>query len=153
MTGVTVSSEAFAGIDRHGGRVRPQVACGLLLGWRESDHYWVDRSLPCVNAADAASRVSRFVIDPGALLNVRRSLQGRPLSIVGFYYAPRDGSSEPTDLDRQFLRLWPETIWLIAGAPAAQVGRAWWLDRNGAAERELAVRAAAPRHAVVSCPG
>lgn len=149
----TVTDRASATIDSGMRRAGAEIACGLLLGWREGATCWVDRALVCRNAAP--DRHSGFAIDPGVLLNVRRSLETSALSIVGFYYTGgygREGvPGEPTPLDLDNLRRWPEMVWLIA-LPMGQSARAWWMDPGGVAPREISIFTASSRLAFASCP-
>ena len=149
MTRVTLTDRANAEIGAARRRASPEVACGLLLGWIEDDACWVDRALVCRNAA--ADRSAGFAIEPGVLLNVRRSLEGRDLSIVGFFYAAAEGSGEPTATDRESLGHWPGMAWLIAAGTEGGT-RVWWLDHGTREVRELLVHGAAPRLALAGCP-
>lgn len=138
----------------HARRAQPDEACGLLIGRVDAEGVLVTRSVPCPNQAPAEERHHRFVIDPRAVLNVRRTLRGTPESIIGFYHSHPDGRAVPSVLDLEHIRLWPETVWLIVPMvrEEAHQPRAWWLDAGEEEVRELAVRVAAVRSARVFCP-
>ena len=121
----------------------PYEACGLLIGYQGEDGVRVSRSVRCPNVAPREAQTHRFAIDPRAVLNVARSLKGTPESIVGFYHSHPDAPAAPSATDMEFIRLWPETVWLIAPVSGGHAGepRAWWLDDvEDTAAREIAVR-------------
>jgi proteasome lid subunit RPN8/RPN11 len=150
MDVLTMSEDASTAVVSHFLRVQPELACGLLLGWQEDEGIRVDRVLPCRNGA--ADRCMDFAIEPAVLANVRRSLEGKRLSIVGIYRMSRNGDGEPTVNDRQFLRHWPELVLLIASAAGGGVARGWWTAHEEAAPSELSIETAAARLKLAACP-
>ena len=114
----------------HAQAVYPEECCGILLGRMEPSGVFVGRVLPCENAAPAADRRRRFTIEPQVVLDAIRSLGDGPEQLVGFYHSHpnRDAALSPTDME--FVRLWPETAWVVIpvldGAPGTP--RAWWLS-------------------------
>ncbi len=90
----------------------------------------VRHALPCTNRAPAGERTRRFEIDPRAVLNLQRTLRSTAQAIVGFYHSHPASPPEPSRTDLRYLRLWPETVWLIAGVEEDGQARlrAWWLD-------------------------
>jgi proteasome lid subunit RPN8/RPN11 len=114
----------------------------------------VSRALPCPNVAAPEERTHRFVIDPRAVLNVRRSLRNTKETIVGFYHSHPDVAAEPSRTDMEYIRLWPETVWLIVPVDAGSAGepRAWWLDEvDDPAARELRVHVPPVRATAAAC--
>jgi proteasome lid subunit RPN8/RPN11 len=135
------------------GLTYPLEGCGLLIGRIEAEQVVVTRVLACPNVAPAEERGHRFQIDPRVVINVRRSLRGRSESIVGFFHSHPDAEAEPSRTDLEYLRLWPETLWLIVpvheGTPAEP--RGWWLDEWESEPREVPVEQARPA-ALATCP-
>lgn len=135
----------------HAAAEDPDEACGILVGRTTAHRVRVREALPCRNAAPEAERGRRFEIDPRTLIDVRRELRASEHGIVGFYHSHPAGPAAPSRTDLEYLRLWPETAWVIAGVGPGRrpVLRAWWLDaEGGGAVRELRIespRAAAPR--------
>lgn len=130
-----------------------EEACGLLIGAAFHSDVRVTRVLPCENEAPIGERQHRFQIDPRAVLNVQRSLRSGDERIVGFYHSHPNGPAEPSRLDLDFIRLWPDTVWLIVSVDAGGQTevRAWWLDpRDDATVRELNVKAVQPTRRVCS---
>jgi proteasome lid subunit RPN8/RPN11 len=153
---VTLTARARdAALDR-GVTTYPFEGCGLLIGYLGEDGVRVTRSLACPNVAEKSLQTHRFVIDPRAVLNVRRSLRGTAETIVGFYHSHPDSPAAPSSTDMEFIRLWPETVWLIVPVRGGEAGepRAWWLDDVEApSARELRVNVLAARAvAVTTCP-
>lgn len=155
MTEVTLLEGAHDALLAHASRAYPREACGLLIGVLAENEARVTRALPCPNIADASERERGFMIDPGALLNVRRSLRGTDQTILGFYHSHADADATPSGTDLAHIRLWPETVWLITPVLSGQPypPRAWWLDGLSTDEaREVAVRRAAPAFTLAGCP-
>ena len=157
MTQVTLASHARDGARHHAGSAYPFEGCGLLIGYVAEDGVRVTRALRCPNVAPREEQTHRFAIDPRALLNVRRSLRnhGATESIVGFYHSHPDAPAAPSATDMEYIRLWPETVWLIVPVVAGEVGepRAWWLDEaDGPHARELAVHVPPVRETAAACP-
>lgn len=133
----------------------PYEGCGLLIGYHSGDGIRVTRALPCPNVAPVEERSHRFSIDPRAFINVRKSLRGSSESVVGFFHSHPDAAAVPSKTDMEYLRLWPETVWLIVPVNAGHPGdpRAWWLDHtDDEAARELEVESLPVRTAVQICP-
>ena len=132
-----------------------RVGCGLLIGFREGGAAWVERSLPCVNAAPPESRAESFEIDPRVLVNVTRSLVSTPQSIVGFYYTNLSGSRTLGERDRELLELWPNTALLVHG-PADSHGetlQAWWRSPDSEEASELGIEIVKMRESsLLVCP-
>ena len=138
----------------HAAGAYPFEGCGLLIGHLEEDRVRVSRALPCPNVAEPEERTHRFVIDPRAVLNVRRSLRNTKESIVGFYHSHPDAEAMPSRTDMEYIRLWPETVWLIVPVDAGSAGepRAWWLDEMDAPHaRELRVHIPPVRATAAAC--
>ena len=97
----------------------------------------VTRALPCPNVAPREEQAHFFALDPRAVVNVRRSLRNTAESIVGFYHSHPDAAAQPSAADMEYIRLWPETVWLIVPVAAGEPGepRAWWLDEAAAVAR------------------
>lgn len=71
-------------------RERPQrIAGGLLLGRSEGGAF-VERALPCPNVGGADD----FAIDPQVIVNVRRSLNGGGMVVLGTYRGLPDGAGD-----------------------------------------------------------
>jgi proteasome lid subunit RPN8/RPN11 len=84
---------------------------------------------------------------------VRRSLRGSQESVIGFFHSHPDCAAAPSATDMEYIRLWPETVWLIVpvfGGEATQP-RAWWLDDvEETHARELAVEVLPVRAAAMA---
>ena len=137
---VELSGRLTDAIRRHVLTAHPEEACGILVGRMDVGRVRVRHALPCTNRAPAEERSRRFEIDPRAVLNLQRALRTTSQSIVGFYHSHPGTPPEPSRTDLQYLRLWPETVWLIAGVEddgAARL-RAWWLDTQRSAREDPA---------------
>jgi len=154
VTQVTLPARLRESVLDHAVSCYPYEGCGLLIGHEDEKGIRVTRALRCPNTAPREVQTHRFSIDPRVVLNVRKSLRGTPESIVGFYHSHPDAPAAPSATDMEFIRLWPETVWLIAPLLAGEAGepRAWWLDdADDPMAREVAVHTLQVR-AVAPCP-
>lgn len=143
--------DAVAG---HAASASPQEASGLLIGSQAfgASEVSVSRALRSMTAP--APEPGSSLVDPRAVANVRRSLEGSPLSIVGFYRSQVGGDGSPSVSDWTVMGSWPGMAWLTVspdGDGAFRALRAWWLDEASEAPRELAIHAAAPA-GPLGCP-
>lgn len=156
MRQVSLPARVLAAARDHAAGTYPYEGCGLLLGYPAEDGVRVSRLLPCPNVAPPERRAHFFVIDPRVVINVRRSLRGTPEQVVGFYHSHPDAAAAPSSEDMEYIRLWPETVWLIVPVAAGEPGeaRAWWLDEvEDERARELGVEVIPVRTtAVTACP-
>ena len=154
MKQVTLVGRVREAASDHAAGTYPFEGCGLLVGHVEEERVRVSRAVPCPNVAAPEERTHRFIIDPRAVLNVRRSLRGTSESIVGFYHSHPDAEAKPSRTDMEYIRLWPETVWLIVPVQGGEAGepRAWWLDEADAPHaRELKVRVPPVRAPAAAC--
>jgi proteasome lid subunit RPN8/RPN11 len=108
----------------------PLEACGLVLGERDASGIRITRAVPCENIAERSRRGYFFLIDPRVVLNAARSPNGGGEGLVGFVHSHPNAAAEPSSADMAFIRLWPQTVWLIVSVRdgIASTPRAWWLD-------------------------
>jgi proteasome lid subunit RPN8/RPN11 len=155
VTQVTLTARVGEATLDHAASAYPFEGCGLLIGYLGEDGVRVTRALPCPNLAAREEQTHRFVIDPRAVVNVRRSLRNTAESIVGFYHSHPDAPAAPSATDMEYIRLWPETVWLIVPVQAGESGqpRAWWLDEVDSPEaRELRVHVPPVPAKAAACP-
>ena len=121
----------------------PQEACGLIVGRREANRFWVTRTVSCENTAPPRTRETRFEIDPRRVIEEERSLRNSEEEVVGFYHSHPASDPVPSNVDRSYMALWPDAIWVIVGVEVEMVGgavRAWTLDpADGKSPREVRV--------------
>jgi proteasome lid subunit RPN8/RPN11 len=121
----------------------PSEACGLLIGRRRGGTVVVTDAPSCQNLAAPDDRRRRFVIDPRRVLQAERHLRDSGDALVGFYHSHPDARAVVSETDMQYLRLWPNTVWLIVPVARGRAAtpRAWWLDTPGEGPgRELEVQ-------------
>lgn len=82
-------------------------------------------------------------LDPRRLIEEERSLRNSEDEVVGFYHSHPASDPIPSILDRTYMALWPDAIWVIVGVEVDMVGeaiRAWSLDlADGKSAREVQV--------------
>jgi desampylase len=126
----------------------PEEACGLLVGRLEGGIARITRTVSCANSAPPGERTTRFEIDPARHIELERSLRGSTEAVVGFYHSHPEGEPVPSESDRSFMALWPDSVWLIAGnveAGEAASVRAWvWDPETPESPRELQVSRTQP---------
>jgi len=133
----------------------PYEVCGALIGFVEETRVRVTRAVAIPNTAEEAERRRRFVIDPKAVLQLDRMLRKTADQLVGFYHSHPDHPAAPSPTDLKYLRLWPQTVWLIVPVSNGSPGkaRAWWLSdpaKGKPAELELVSAKQVPQ---VDSPG
>jgi proteasome lid subunit RPN8/RPN11 len=152
---VRLPERALVAIDEHDRATRPRVACGLLLGSRIGEEIVVRRSLACVNEAPPEARTSRFLIDPRVVANVRHSIVGRGMFVLGFYYVAPVGDGHPGNRRLADSAHWPDMVWFAAhrDGPIEAPPRAWWETAGDPGLRELTVEIVpTPVPSLLACP-
>jgi proteasome lid subunit RPN8/RPN11 len=134
-----VPANIVSALAAHAEAAYPEECCGLLTGRLEPGRVVVGSVLRCENVAPAADRRRRFEIEPIVVLDALRSLGEGPERLLGFYHShPEKGAVlSPTDLE--FVRLWPETVWLVVPVARGAAGgmRAWWLASGEESVKEM----------------
>ena len=105
-----------------------EESCGLLVGARVADCFEVTKLVPCDNVAPTALRTRRFEIDPRRVIEEERALRGSGRAVVGFYHSHPQGLPVPSGTDRDYMALWPESVWVILGKEGPSPVRAWTLE-------------------------
>lgn len=105
-----------------------EEVCGLLVGARVDDRYEVTRLVPCDNVAPPSLRPHRFEIDPRRVIEEERAVRGSGESVVGFYHSHPEGLPVPSGTDRNYMALWPDSVWLILAGEGPSPIRAWTMD-------------------------
>jgi proteasome lid subunit RPN8/RPN11 len=107
---VTIPRDTLAAIVAYASDARPEECCGLLIGHGIA----VTTAVAVPNVA--ATRETRYELDPAAYIRTRREARTRGLDVLGFYHSHPLSAAEPslTDLSEA---LYPEHLYLIVGWP------------------------------------
>lgn len=70
-----------------------------------------------------------FQIDPEEFLRELRRAEDMGLEHIGFFHS-HPGPAEPSAIDVKFMRLWPESIWLIVSSTRREVAAYRVVDEN-----------------------
>ena len=92
--------------------VYPNEGCGILVGEREGESWFVHRSVPVPNRNEERSR-DRFEISPKDYLRVEKEANLEGLEIVGFFHSHPDVPPFPSLTDAQFA--WEGFVNIIVG--------------------------------------
>ncbi len=87
----------------------PEEACAMLFGKTEkgiAEVSWI------VIAENILHSKTRFEIDPEIVYEALKEAEERGLDLIGFAHS-HTNSSKPSLIDRKFIRLWGDAIWLI----------------------------------------
>ncbi len=121
----------------------PNEACGLIVGLREANRVRVTRTVSCENQAPLETRESRFTIDPRRFIEEERFLRSSAEEVVGFYHSHPASDPVPSTVDRMYMALWPDAVWVIVGGEienSEAAIRAWSLDMaSDALPREVPI--------------
>ncbi len=90
-------------------RVQPSEACALLFGSMSSGEAVVERIVMAPNVLKSAVR---FEIDPKTFYDAFTEAQRDGLDFIGLFHS-HPAPAFPSSLDREFMRLWGDTLWLI----------------------------------------
>ncbi|MBS7640107.1 MAG: M67 family metallopeptidase [Candidatus Bathyarchaeia archaeon] len=88
----------------------PLEICGALFGLINSDGRILIKKV--VILSNILNSSVAFQIDPEEFLAELMRSENEGLRHVGFFHS-HPGSATPSDIDVKFMRLWPESIWLI----------------------------------------
>lgn len=123
-----VSGAVKALLLREAEQAGPEEACGLLVGVRRGARVVVTRAVPCENSLPSSRRTRRFAIDPRRVIHEERAARASSEEVVGFYHSHPVGEPVPSSVDRGFMALWPDVVWVIV-APRSERApgriRAW----------------------------
>ncbi|MDW8061879.1 MAG: M67 family metallopeptidase [Nitrososphaerota archaeon] len=90
-------------------RSYPIEACGVLFGSIHGDEMRIEAVVPLRNILESEYT---FEIDPEEFLKVLVEYEGRGLRHIGFFHS-HPGCVKPSTIDLRYMKLWPETIWMI----------------------------------------
>jgi len=119
---VRIAAAAYEAMRERACLAGEEECCGALVG-----RPVIDRIVPLANAA--SDRRSAYAISPRDLFELERRVE-----VSGFFHSHPDGTAEPSEHD--LVLAWPGYIYVIIGRQV----RAWQLDPDGSAFRELAVQ-------------
>ena len=100
---IIIDDAVWAEMAGHAEAAYPEECCGILLGAGGGGRR-VTSTVRCANQAGPSSG-TRFLIDPGQLLEVRQEGRASGLEIVGFYHSHPDKGTYFSDTDIQ--NCWP----------------------------------------------
>src|SRR5262249_34898830 len=104
---MTMTSSVAGAVIAHAKECQPRECCGILLG--TADHIG-----EAVRAANLAESTTRFLIDPKAHIEARRTARTRGLKVVGFYHSHPHSAALPSETDLAEAE-YPECVHLIVG--------------------------------------
>jgi len=87
----------------------PTEACGLIFGDIDGKRAVVKRIRPVQNISESATR---FQIDPEEFIETLSEAEKNGGELIGFFHS-HPAPAYPSLTDAQYMRLWPENIWLI----------------------------------------
>jgi len=123
---------------------------GLLIGTRRQEGVWIERLLPCPNAAGAGEAHRAYRIDPSVVPSVRRALGTSPAEIVGFFHAPPPGQPEAPFAECAELA---GPVWLTLLPEALRRRPVFrWIEGAGTPPVEVEVRVVREIPARAGCP-
>ena len=90
-------------------RKHPVESCGLLFGWITEEEAVVKKIAETRNVLESSSE---FQINPEEFIKHISEAEREGLQLIGFYHShPAD--PKPSMIDVKYMKLWPESIWLI----------------------------------------
>ena len=87
----------------------PIESCGLLFGWITSEEAIVKKIVTTRNILESSTE---FQISPEEFIKHISEAEKEGLKLIGFYHS-HPAAPKPSTTDIKYMRLWPESIWLI----------------------------------------
>lgn len=87
----------------------PIEACGVLFGIMHGKKAYVKKIVLLRNLLNSENR---FQIDPSEFLKTLLNAEREGLQHIGFFHS-HPLNVAPSAVDLQYMKLWPETVWLI----------------------------------------
>ncbi len=107
----------------------PLECCGMV-GHRDGV------AVRAVRVPNEARSQSRFQMEGPEQLCAWQALEDGGLE-VAIYHSHTVSAPYPSETDKNFARLWPGTLWLIAGTQEPAHVRGYWIEDSGVREEEL----------------
>ena len=104
---MTMASSVAASVIAHAKECQPRECCGILLGT-------ADQISEAVRASNLSESPTRFLIDPKAHIEARRTARTQGLQVVGFYHSHPHSPARPSATDLAEAE-YPECVHLIVG--------------------------------------
>ncbi len=118
---IKVTSGVLVKLREEAANAAPEECCGLLLGQVSAGGVCIEKAAPAQNIAD--DRLTRFEIDPAALLAAHKAARAGGPQIVGYYHSHPTGHPVPSATDCEHAsgdaRIWA----IVAGGEVA-----FWRD-------------------------
>lgn len=108
-----ITKTVFDAIRAHGERTYPEESCGVLLGIRSAEGWWIEIAIETRNARAGAAR-DRYSIPPGELIEAAAAARRRGLEIGGFYHSHPGGPAQWSTADLAEAQ-WPGCAYVITG--------------------------------------
>lgn len=106
---IRLSSDQIALLIEEVKKRYPIEVCGVLFGVIKSEEIHVKKIVPLRNVIESESM---FQIDPEDFLRILIASEAEGLQHVGFFHS-HPGNVRPSAMDLKYMKLWPESIWLI----------------------------------------
>ena len=90
-------------------RKYPIESCGLLFGWITKEKAIVKKIVSTQNALESPTE---FQIAPEEFVKHLSKAEREGLQLLGFYHS-HPAAPKPSIVDTEYMKLWPESIWLI----------------------------------------
>lgn len=105
-----ISQPVLKKLSRHAMRELPDECCGILMGRRSGNDAAVRHAVPADNIAES-DRPNSYQVDWETLFAALRTARPGPDEIIGFYHSHPDGSTTPSQRDRELI--WPGCSYII----------------------------------------
>jgi [CysO sulfur-carrier protein]-S-L-cysteine hydrolase len=114
-------------------RVFPVEACAILFGRLSENEAVVEK----VEIAQNRLRSStRFEVDPSKVARSIVEAEKEGLEFVGLFHS-HPAPAVPSEIDRKFMRLWDDTVWLILSSTENRLDAFQLVDEK---MRQVAIR-------------
>jgi len=112
-----LAGEEVEALRRDAEKNYPEESCALLFGKVEGDVVGVSWVVITENILHSEVR---FQIDPQTVYKALKEAEEKGLDLVGFAHSHAYGSN-PSLIDREFIKLWGDAVWLILSTSSGEV--------------------------------
>jgi len=102
----------------------PVEACALLFGKTAGEESKISKIEVTRNILQSSVR---FEIDPETVVKAFQKAEQTGLQLVGIFHS-HPAPSNPTTTDLQYMKLWPNTIWLILSTTEKEIAAFQMVD-------------------------
>lgn len=109
---ILLREEQVSALIEEAKRRHPVESCGILFGHITEHEIFIERIVPTRNVLESPTR---FRISPEEFVRHISEAEEEGLKLIGFYHS-HPGTPAPSPIDLEYMKLWPQSVWLIVSS-------------------------------------